>query len=161
MAELVLKFDRERCLDCAAQPHCHAGKLAGNFAEHTIEAELAKGHLSLNEITKEIISYIGVEETIGFEASLDLYIHVAKSLQERFDLLSSSIDQLLDEGIKAHQRFSDDFLYEGQLERICDRFVDKTNLVPARAPTKEQLRVAINDVIGFQEMDECSQVFEF
>jgi len=159
MAELELKFDRERCLDCAAQPHCSAGKLAADFAEHTISAELAKGHLSLNEITKEIISYIGVEETVGFEASLDLYIHVAKSLQERFYLLSSSIDQLLDEGIKAYGQFSDEFLYEGQLEQICDRFVDKTNLVPTRVPSKELLRVAVIDVVGFKEMDECAQYF--
>lgn len=157
MTKLEINFDRERCLDCAARPHCRAGILAADFAEHTIEAELDKEHLSLNEKTTEIISYIRVEDSASFEASLDLYIHIAKSLQERFELLSNCIDQLLDEGIKAHQRISDEVLYDDQLDQIRDRFVDRTNLVPVRVPTKELLRVAITDVVEFQDMDQCLQ----
>jgi hypothetical protein len=154
MRQEAIRFDRSECTSCEAFPQCQARVLVDLLMSHLvtiIDQKYGEMIDSANDVRESVIGL----DIQGFDQSLAASKAAAMHMMSKASKTSEAINRLIDTGEDVHARTSSNpEIYDFELTRVSDTFRDSTSFIN---PDANMLRAAIDDLVGFKEMNKCLQ----
>jgi hypothetical protein len=158
MNELTAKFDRLECTACVAYQQCGARRLVDDLIRHMIETQIDQAHGRLIDSTNGVKLAITDSNLDFFKENLAAYNSEAISAFAAAHRRSQSVNGLIEGGLNARATMSDEYSFDDELVRIRDVFIDREADTSLYAPDVQTIRAAVDDILGYQDINACRQV---